>query len=84
MQTLKTRVFNNGNSQAVRIPQAFQLDVQQVEISRADNGDLVIHPIKPNRGDMLMEALNQFDDDFVDALSEEVLTQPTMQDRDAL
>lgn len=84
MQTLKTRVFNNGNSQAVRIPQAFQLDVQQVEISRADNGDLVIHPIKPKRGDMLMEALNQFDDDFIDALSEDVLTQPVMQDRDAL
>lgn len=84
MQTLKTRVFNNGNSQAVRIPQAFQLDVQQVEISRAENGDLVIHPIKPKRGDMLMEALNQFDDDFVDAVSEEALTQPRMQDRDAL
>lgn len=70
MQTLKTRVFNNGNSQAVRIPQAFQLDVQQVEITRADNGDLVIHPIKPNRGDRLMEALNQFDDDFIRVLAD--------------
>lgn len=84
MQALTTRVFNNGNSQAVRIPQAFQLDVQQVEISRAENGDLVIHPIKPKRGDLLLAALAQFDNDFVEALAQDVLIQPTMQDRDAL
>ncbi len=71
MQTLTTRVFMNGNSQAVRIPQAFQLDVQQLEISRADNGDLVIHPIKPNRGDQLLVALTQFDEDFIESLAVE-------------
>lgn len=54
------------------IPQAFQLDIQQVEISRADNGDLVIHPIKLNCGDMLMEALNQFNDDFIRAVEDEI------------
>jgi antitoxin VapB len=84
MKVLTTRVFNNGNSQAVRIPQAFQLDVQQVEISRADNGDLIIHPIKPNRGDRLLAALTQFDDDFIDVLAQDVLTPQTLQDRDAL
>lgn len=84
MQTLTTRVFMNGNSQAVRIPQAFQLDTLQVEISRAENGDLVIHPIKPKRGDMLLAALNQFDSDFIEALEEEVSTSQTMQDRDTL
>ena len=84
MQTLTTRVFMNGNSQAVRIPQAFQLDVQQVEISRAENGDLVIHPIKPKRGDSLLAALTQLDDDFIEALAEDVSTAQTMQDRDAL
>lgn len=68
MRALTTRVFNNGNSQAVLIPQAFQLDVQQVEISRAENGDLVIHPINLNRGALLLEALEQFDDEFIDAL----------------
>lgn len=84
MRTLTTRVFMNGNSQAVRIPQAFQLEAQQVEISRAENGDLVIHPIKAKRGDRLLEALTQFDDDFIEALAEDALTQPEMQDRDAL
>jgi antitoxin VapB len=84
MQTLTTRVFMNGNSQAVRIPQAFQLDTLKVEISRAENGDLVIHPIKPKRGDMLLAALNQFDSDFIEALEEEASTAQTMQDRDTL
>lgn len=84
MQTLTTRVFMNGNSQAVRIPQAFQLDAQQVEISRAENGDLVIHPIKPKRGDQLLAALTQFDEDFIEALADEALSPQTLQDRDAL
>lgn len=84
MQTLTTRVFINGNSQAVRIPQAFQLDVQQVEISRAENGDLVIHPIKPKRGDALLAALTQFDEDFIEALAQEASSQQAMQDRETL
>ena len=42
MPSLKTRIFKNGNSQAVRIPQQFRLDTAQVEISRNGNGDLVI------------------------------------------
>lgn len=84
MPTLTTRVFTNGNSQAVRIPQAFQLDVQQVEISRAENGDLVIHPIKPRRGDVLLVALTLFDEDFIEALTQEVSTQQAMQDRETL
>jgi len=33
MVTLTTRIFKNGNSQAVRIPQEFRLDVSEVEIS---------------------------------------------------
>ena len=40
MSSLITRIFKNGNSQAVRIPQEFRLDTTQVEISRNANGDL--------------------------------------------
>lgn len=84
MRALTTRVFNNGNSQAVRIPLAFKLDAQQVEISRADNGDLVIHPIQQKRGDMLLEALSKFDDEFVFTLEQNALEQQPMQDRTPL
>ncbi len=81
MSNLTTRVFNNGNSQAVRIPQAFKLDTAQVEISRSENGDLVIHPVKQKIGDLLMLALSKFDDNFIAALEEDRNDLLPMQDR---
>jgi len=36
----KTRVFQSGNSQAVRLPKDFQFDVEEVEIFR--RGDEVV------------------------------------------
>ena len=50
VETLITRVFNNGNSQAVRIPAEFRLDTDRVNISRTESGDLVIHPLRAERG----------------------------------
>jgi len=82
--TLTSRVFMNGNSQAVRIPQEFRLDVSNVEITRTENGDLVIHPIPQDRGAALMEALRGFDEDFVQALEQEQREQPPAQDREEL
>ena len=83
----KTRVFNNGNSQAVRIPAEFRLNVDQVEISRNDNGDLIIHPIPTQRGQALLQALQalgEVDKNFIDALEAEQTKQQSMQDREAL
>ena len=82
--TLTTRVFMNGNSQAVRIPQEFRLEVSSVEITRAENGDLVIHPIPQDRGAALMEALQGFDEDFIEALEQVQRDQPPVQDREEL
>lgn len=84
MPTLASRVFMNGNSQAVRIPQAFRLDTQQVEITRTESGDLLIHPLPMPRGATLLEALAGFDDDFVAALEAGRDEQPALQDREAL
>jgi antitoxin VapB len=83
MSTLASRVFMNGNSQAVRIPQEFRLDVRKVEISRTEQGDLLIHPIPTNRGEALLEALAAFDDDFVAALEAGRAEQPPMQERES-
>ena len=82
--TLTSRVFMNGNSQAVRIPQEFRLDVSSVEITRTENGDLVIHPIPRDRGAALMEALQGFDEDFIQALEQDQREQPPVQDREEL
>lgn len=84
MSTLTTRIFKNGNSQAVRIPQEFRIDATQVQISRNENGDLVIHPLPVDRGAALITALNAFDDDFVNQLEQNYSQQPAMQDREAL
>ena len=84
MTTLNSRVFMNGNSQAVRIPQEFRLNTSQVEITRNKDGDLVIHAIPENRGTALLEALSAFDDDFIEVLEEYYRTQPTMQEREDL
>lgn len=84
MTTLNSRVFMNGNSQAVRIPQEFRLNTSQVEITRNKDGDLVIHALPENRGTALLEALSAFDDDFIEVLEENYRTQPTMQEREDL
>lgn len=51
-----TRVFNNGNSQAVSIPAEFRLNTDHVQISRNEHGDLVIHPIPVESGQALLQA----------------------------
>ena len=84
MPTLASRVFMNGNSQAVRIPQEFRLDARRVEISRTEQGDLLIHPIPADRGAALLEALAAFDDDFIAALEASRAEQPVVQEREAL
>ncbi len=68
MTSLRSRVFNNGNSQAVRTPAELQLDTDLVQISRNEQGDLIIHPLGAERGKALLQALEGFDDDFVAAL----------------
>ncbi|WP_116424344.1 antitoxin [Pseudomonas citronellolis] len=82
--TLPSRVFMNGNSQAVRIPQEFRLDASRVEIRRQANGDLVIHPLPEDRGEALLQALSGFDNEFIEALEEGQREQPPMQEREEL
>ncbi len=84
MTTLTSRVFMNGNSQAVRIPQEFRLHASQVAITRNKDGDLVVHALPENRGAALLRALSAFDDDFIAILEENYRTQPAMQEREDL
>jgi antitoxin VapB len=87
MQTRTTRVFNNGNSQAVRIPAEFRLDTDRVQIARNKEGDLLIHPLRGERGEALLQtlrALGEADEAFVDALQTEREAPLPTQERDAL
>ena len=88
MSTVISRVFMNGNSQAVRIPQEFRLDASRAQISRNDQGDLIIHPVPGDRGTALLEALQGFDDelteDFIARLGEIRQEQASVQERESL
>jgi antitoxin VapB len=87
VETLTTRVFNNGNSQAVRIPAEFRLDTDRVSISRNESGDLVIHPLRAERGAGLLDALRavgEADIAFIAALEAEQRGPQPMQEREAL
>jgi antitoxin VapB len=87
MEILTTRVFNNGNSQAVRIPAQFRLDTDRVRISRNASGDLVIHPLRAERGAALLDALRavgETDLAFIAALETEQASPQPLQEREAL
>ena len=83
---IPTRVFMNGNSQAVRIPQEFRLETSDVEISRTAAGDLIIRPMSKDRGAAFLEVLDGFDDtdlcDFIEKLEDARKDDQTPQERD--
>lgn len=84
MDVLPTRVFMNGNSQAVRIPAEFRLSSDRVQISRTPEGDLLIHACPQRRGQALLQVLRGFDADFVEALEQQQADKLPVQERDAL
>lgn len=84
MTTVVSRIFTNGNSQAVRIPHALRLNARRVEITRTEQGDLIIHPIDESKGHALLAALEGFDDDFIAHLEDNRAEAPGMQDREPL
>lgn len=57
------RVFQSGNSQAVRLPKEFRLDVEQVEIFRQGN-DIVLRQV-PTNALAVLELLTTLPADFM-------------------
>ena len=74
MQTAK--LFQNGRSQAVRLPKAFRLPGTEVKISRQGN-KIILEPIDDS-WEQWFDAINQFSDDFMQNGRE----QPETQERD--
>ena len=70
-----TRVFQNGNSQAVRIPKEFQFDTPEVDIFRRGD-ELVLRPHRPDLSEAL-DILAALPDDFM----AEGRTDPSPQER---
>ena len=58
------RVFQSGNSQAVRLPKEFRFDVDEVEIFRRGD-EIVLRPVASNAA-AIFDALTQLPADFMD------------------
>ena len=56
------QVFKNGRSRAVRIPKEFDFEGDEVEITKKDNGELLLRPVRPEkRAKNLLEALSMME-----------------------
>ncbi|MFZ1389842.1 MAG: type II toxin-antitoxin system VapB family antitoxin [Thiolinea sp.] len=73
MQTAK--IFQNGRSQAIRLPKAFRLSGTEVKISREGNR-IILEPLEAS-WDGWLQALDKFSDDFMEQGRE----QPEIQER---
>ena len=70
------KLFQNGSSQAVRLPKAFRLPGDEVKIFKQGNR-VILEPMETT-WDELFESLNEFPEDFM----EEGRNQPAMQERE--
>ena len=57
------KIFQNGRSQAVRLPKEFRLQGKEVRISKLGN-KIILEPIESS-WELWFSALEQFSDDFM-------------------
>jgi len=69
------KVFKSGNSQAVRLPKEYQLDVDEVIIKKV--GNMLILIPESDVWDNFEKGLSMFDDSFMDDRN-----QPAVQERE--
>ncbi|MCX7115546.1 MAG: type II toxin-antitoxin system VapB family antitoxin [Gammaproteobacteria bacterium] len=71
------KLFQNGQSQAVRLPKEFRFEGQEVFIKKVGSA-IIMFPIE-NPWGSLVNSLSKFSSDFMEARN-----QPKQQDRDDL
>ena len=63
----KAKIFNNGNSQAVRLPKEFRFEGKEVIVRKVENGVLLI-PQNKNIWESWFDNLDEFSEDFTKIL----------------
>ena len=58
------KVFENGRSQAIRLPREYRFSSDEVLVNKI--GDIVILLPKQNKWDSFMRAIDMFSDDFME------------------
>lgn len=59
----RSKIFKNGQSQAIRLPKELQFEGSEVFAQRVGNGVLLL-PVN-NPWDLFKRSLNEFSDDFM-------------------
>ena len=59
-----TTVFNNGNSQAIRIPKEYRFEQEEVCINKIGSAIIIFRP--QDRLSVLLESVNDFTPDFLE------------------
>lgn len=75
---MMAKIFENGRSQAVRLPKEYRFSDEEVAISKI--GDVVILMPKENKWSGFLNSLNLFSEDFMNDGREKA----TVQEREAL
>jgi antitoxin VapB len=69
------KVFQNGRSQAVRLPKEFRVDTEEVYIEKIGHS-IIIMPKEKSRWDVMRHALEDMEDLILER------NQPDLQERD--
>ena len=70
----KAKIFNNGNSQAVRLPKEFRFESKEVIIRKVANGVLLM-PQDKNMWENWFDNLDKFSEDFAKVLDSREINQ---------
>lgn len=73
MQKMEAKIFQSGNSQAVRIPKEYRFDVTEVEIFK--RGDEVILKPRPKNLGLAFKLFGEMPNDFMENGREDSLPQ---------
>ena len=77
----KAKIFNNGNSQAVRLPKEFRFESKEVIIRKVENGVLLM-PQDKNMWENWFDNLDKFSEDFTKILDSREINQNTQKRED--
>lgn len=67
------KVFENGRSQAVRLPKECRFNTDEVAVNKI--GDIVLLIPKTNKWSSFMQAIDMFSDDFMEEQRNEFIGQ---------
>ncbi len=62
---LTAKVFENGRSQAVRLPKEYRFNMDEVAVSKI--GDIVMLMPKTSKWDSFMQAIDMFSSDYFES-----------------